>query len=163
MNATHKNRSILIVSEDWFARSLLVQAARETRLFSSVFAVDDGYSALAAVWQCVIDGWRPDAVLIDRHTPAPTAGGLVATLRTDPDTRRIAVAVLAPADDCPEPARPDTRVDIFSTCDAASVELPWVYQAIAAKLDALEATPVFSFTHPRTAARQHSRLWRPAR
>lgn len=138
MNPASKQRSVLLVSEDWFSQSLLVQVARDTGLFTTVFAVDDGYSALAVIWQCVIDGWCPDAVLIDHHAPAPSAGGFINALRSDDETRSIVIGLLASADDCPAPMLPAARVDVFSTCEPMHPELPMVFQALSTRLDLQE-------------------------
>lgn len=89
---------LVVVSEDWFARSVLESMASETGRFTKILAVDDGYSALAETWQGVEDGMAPNVFLIDLHSVGPSSARLVAELRADPTTSHVYVAVLTPED-----------------------------------------------------------------
>src|SRR5688572_12452159 len=87
---------LVVVSEDWFARSVLESLASETGAFAKIIAVDDGYSALAETWQGVVDGMAPNVFLVDLHSVGPSSARLIAELRADVTTSHSYVAVLTP-------------------------------------------------------------------
>lgn len=87
---------LVIVSEDWFARSVLESLAAESGEFAKIIAVDDGYSALAETWQGVEDGHVPNVFLVDLHSVGPSSSRLVAELRADPVTSSVYIGVLTP-------------------------------------------------------------------
>ena len=120
--------TLVVVSEDWFARCLLESLAAETGAFHRVIAVDDGYSALAETWQGVLDGTIPNVFLIDQHSVGPSGHRLVTELRMDPITTHAYIAVLT-AD---EPL-PRNGVDFVSPCTPTQPELPELIELLAAR------------------------------
>lgn len=87
--------SLLIVSEDWLGRSLFTDAAATTGQFSRIMLADDGYTALAEIWQAVEDAARPNIVLIDHNACDLSVERLVTEIRSDPRTRSIFIAAVA--------------------------------------------------------------------
>lgn len=119
---------LVVVSEDWFARSLLENLAAENGSFAKIIAVDDGYSALAETWQGVVDGAMPNVFLIDQHSVGPSAGRLITELRSDPTTLHAFIAVLTPDE-------PVARggIDLASACTPSQPETADVIEMIAAR------------------------------
>lgn len=91
--------SIAIVSEDWLGRSLFAEAASATLRFSRIIQADDGYTALAEIWQAVDEHTRPDIVLIDQNACDLSIGRLITEIRAAPRTQGIFIAAVA--DDVP--------------------------------------------------------------
>ncbi len=85
---------IVMVSEDWFARSMLASTALDSGLFSRVISTDDGYAAIAETWQCIEDGAAPDIMLADDSLGVMSAEQLCRTLRENRETEGVFVAVL---------------------------------------------------------------------
>ena len=111
----------IMVSGDWFARSVLRSASEESTMFSQVIEADDGYTALAETWQCVEDGHAPDVVVIDLQSVGASAARLVTELRAAPETQRTFVAVIG----MPESESPVTvrHVDFCTSHSVLSSEL----------------------------------------
>jgi CheY-like chemotaxis protein len=84
----------IVVSADWFSRTLLRSAAVETGVFRHVVEADDGYTALAETWQCVEDGAAPDVIVIDMQAADVSAARLVMELRAAPETRGTLVGLV---------------------------------------------------------------------
>lgn len=119
----------IMVSGDWFARSLLCSAGEESELFSRVIEADDGYTGLAETWQCVEDGHAPDVVIIDLQTVGASAARLVAELRAAPETLRTFIAVVGmPETDAPVTVR---HVDFCTSHGVLSSELSDTIEEIA--------------------------------
>src|SRR5205085_6294250 len=113
--------SLMIVSEDWFTRSLLKSAAEELDVFQRVVSVDDGYTALAETWDGVADGGAiPEIFLIDQYAMDASGERLVTELRADPATRHVFIAALTPSDS----HRPNAGMDLVTPADALHPDLP---------------------------------------
>lgn len=124
----------IMVSGDWFARSLLRSAGEESKLFSRVIEADDGYTGLAETWQCVEDGHAPDVVVIDLQSVDSSAARLVAELRAAPETQRTFIAVLGmPETDAPLTVR---HVDFYTSQGVLSSELSDTIEEIAMRAEA---------------------------
>lgn len=119
---------LVVVSEDWFARSVLESVAAENGAFARIIAVDDGYSALAETWQGVVDGAMPNVFLIDQHSVGPSAGRLITELRSDPTTLHAYVAVLTPDEPLAKGG-----IDLASPCTPSQPEMAEVIRLIAAR------------------------------
>jgi hypothetical protein len=128
MSSVTPTFSIVIVSEDWFARSLLKGAAEEAETFGRIILADDGYTALAETWQAVEDGCVPEIFLIDQSAADASADRLVAELRADDITRRAYIAVLAPGD---APAK--RGIDLAILGDARHPRLTQMMKLVAAR------------------------------
>ena len=126
---------LVLVSEDWFARSLMEFAARESGFFEEIISVDDGYSALAETWEAVASAEVPNVYLIDKHSVGPSAERLVAELRADPITRDVYVAVLTPD----EPVAKG-GIDFAHECEPANPELCEIVASVAARAMAARRT-----------------------
>src|SRR4051812_14363864 len=118
MNPTHP-LSLVIASDDWFARQLFADAAQESGAFSQVIAVDDGYSALAETWENVEHGSVPDVYLVDLRSVGLSGQRLITEVRADPLTQHAFIAVL-----CEQPAAGEYGADICTALDATSPKLP---------------------------------------
>lgn len=117
--------SLLIVSDDWFARQLLGNIAKASGHFNDVIAVDDGYSALAETWEGVAQGAPPNVFLIDSFSTDASAGRLVTELRSDDATRDSCIAVLAWGEPVLGP------IDLIIPCEPISEDIPRVMGAVA--------------------------------
>lgn len=111
----------IMVSGDWFARSVMRSAGEESAMFSQVIEADDGYTALAETWQCVEDGHAPDVIVIDLQSVGASAARLVTELRAAPETQRAFVAVVG----MPETESPVTirHVDFCTSHSVLGSEL----------------------------------------
>lgn len=129
----HQNEQLelLIVSEDWFARSLFKTAAQETGLFASIKTAEDGYTALAEVWQSIQDGAAPNAVLIYSELVGMSGPELARRLHEDEDTRKIFIAFCGSSGE-PPPVTDDA--DFSTSCDAAISDLTEMLRAIGMRL-----------------------------
>lgn len=125
---------IIVVSEDWFARSLLESAIRESGTFSRVAAVEDGYTAVAEVWQWVEDGAIPDVVLADGALSVMSAQQLLRSLRENPETEGIFFGVLTEASTElePEPVAVE-GADFLSPCSAGCTDLSELIEELASR------------------------------
>lgn len=94
---------LVVVSEDWFARSFLQTLAQDSGHFEAVMGVDDGYSALAEIWEGVARGEPPRAIVIDCHTVGGSVDVLLEELRSDPRTAATYVALIVPSPGCVKP------------------------------------------------------------
>ncbi len=99
---TNERLTALVVSADWFSRTLLRSAATETGVFHTVVEADDGYTALAESWQCVEDGIPPDVVVIDMQAADASAARLVMEIRAAPELRTAVVGLVGMPDTDPE-------------------------------------------------------------
>ncbi len=119
----------IMVSGDWFARSLMRGAGEESGMFSRVIDADDGYTALAETWQCVDDGHAPDVIVIDLQAVGASAARLVTELRASSETQRTFVAVVG----MPETEAPVTirHVDFCTSHGVLSSELADTIMEIA--------------------------------
>lgn len=126
---------IIIVSEDWFARSLLESTARETGVFSRVLAVEDGYMALAEMWQWVEDGASPDIILADGALTVMSATQLVRGVRENPETEGIFCGVLTEFASDPDQESPPTveGADFSAPCSAGCSDLTEILQELASR------------------------------
>ncbi len=118
--------SLMIVCDDWFARSLIASVAEESGRFSRVATVDDGYSALAETWQGVEDGAAPNVFIVDTGSVGPSAERLVLELRNDAATENAYVALLTGED-----AAPFSRADFSASVRLDVEELSELVEAIA--------------------------------
>lgn len=123
---------IIIVSEDWFARSLLESTLRESGMFSHVIAAEDGYTAVAEMWQCIEDGAAPDIILADGALAILSPAQLIRSVRENPETEGIFVAVLTEFSAEPEPETPVVEGADFSVpCSAGCTDLTEIIQELA--------------------------------
>ncbi len=119
----------IMVSGDWFGRSLMSAAGEESAMFSTVIEADDGYTALAETWQCVEDGHAPDVIVIDLHAVGASAGRLVTELRASSETQHTFVAVVGmPKTESPVTIR---HVDFCTSHGVLSSELADTIMEIA--------------------------------
>jgi hypothetical protein len=86
--------SLVIVSDDWFWRSIVSLAGHRCNRFHDIVATEDGYMALAHIWQRVEDGTVPDICIMDARADDPSLGRLVTELRADDATRHMFVAAI---------------------------------------------------------------------
>jgi CheY-like chemotaxis protein len=107
--------ALVVVSEDWFARSLLRAAAEESGRFGPIVDADDGYTALAETWEGVAIGRVPDVVLVDGASAGPSLRRLIAELRASRETHRIFVAVIGSADEGRQPPLPGVNFQSASS------------------------------------------------
>jgi CheY-like chemotaxis protein len=122
---------ILIVSDDWFARSLFGNAAEETGVFASIKTAEDAYLALAEIWDSVEAGGAPDVVFLHADLPGMTGLELARRLREDSDTKKVFVAV------CGTPGDPPTvsaDVDFSTACDPATEDVTTMLREIGLRL-----------------------------
>lgn len=123
---------IIIVSEDWFARSLLESTLRESGMFSHVIAAEDGYTAIAEMWQCVEDGSTPDIILADGALAILSTAQLVRSVRENPETEGIFLAVLTEFSTEPDQETPTVEgADFSSPCSAGCTDLTEMVQELA--------------------------------
>lgn len=130
MNA-HERLEILIVSEDWFARSLFGNAAEETGIYASIKTAEDAYLALAEIWDSVEAGGAPDVVFLHADLPGMTSLELARRLREDSDTKKVFVAV------CGTPGEPPTvssDVDFSAACDPATEDVTTMLHEIGLRV-----------------------------
>lgn len=118
--------SLMIVCDDWFARSLLASVSEESTRFQRVTTADDGYSALAETWQGVEDGMPPNVFLIDAASVGPSADRLVLELRNDPATEHAYVVVLTGEEPVSIP-----RADYSTSCRLDVGEMTELLESIA--------------------------------
>jgi CheY-like chemotaxis protein len=139
---------IIIVSEDWFARSLLESTLRESGMFSRIIAVDDGYTAIAEAWQGVEDGSVPDIILADGALTVMSPAELIRSLRENPETERIFFAVLTEFATEPEQEAPEVEgADFSSPCSAGCTDLAEIVAELACR--AVNTVRSSSTTPPR--------------
>lgn len=137
MNSNTTNRSerheglvAIVVSQDWFARSLLRSALGETGRFQTVIETDDGYTALAEAWQAVADRHAADLVLVDLATADASVAPLVSELRTAPELHRALITAIGYSEDGEVPLSPQD-FDFTSACGVLSAELADTTEEIA--------------------------------
>lgn len=97
MNEIIPPLSLVIVSDDPFARELLSSAARDSHGFEAILAID-GANAFARTMHEVVAGKAPNVFVLDRHSLGANADRFALELRTQPATRRAFVASLLPAE-----------------------------------------------------------------
>lgn len=118
-----KSRPLVIVSEDWFVRSYLTGLAQALGHFASVIAVDNGYSALAEIWE----GETAPVVVIDRNSVAGSADVLLADVRSDARTPAAFVAHIVPP-----PGGPRDQVNLVCIGEPGQPEIARLFDAVAA-------------------------------
>jgi hypothetical protein len=123
---TGTSLTLIIVSEDWFARAILASTALEAGLFSEVVAVDDGYSALVQTWEGVAEHRPPHAFLVDGDSVGASANALIRELRSDPRTSGACVAVIGTTEVLLQPG-----INFSRRCGATSEEIESVLIALA--------------------------------
>jgi CheY-like chemotaxis protein len=128
MHSSAPQLSVIIASEDWFARAMLGSLAEETGLFAKVTTVDDGYSALAETWEEISQGGCPNVFIVDAHSVGPSFGRMVTELRADPATRHVYIAVLTPD----EPVAKD-GINFATPCTPAAEHMSDVIELIGAR------------------------------
>lgn len=123
---------IIVVSEDWFARSLLESTLRETGMFSQIIATDDGYNALAEMWQCVEDAAPPDIILADGALSVMSTAQLIRSVRENPETEGIFFGVLTESAAEADQEPPSIEgADFSSPCSAGCSDLTEIVQELA--------------------------------
>lgn len=118
----HEGLVAIVVSQDWFARSLLRSALGETGRFETVIEADDGYTALAEAWQAVADRHAADLILIDLATADASVAPMLTELRTAPELQRVLITAIGHSDDCEVPLSP-RDFDFVSSCGVLGAEL----------------------------------------
>lgn len=121
-----KSRPLVIVSEDWFVRSYLTSLAHASGHFASVIAVDDGYSALAEIWDGVARGDSAPIVVLDRHSVADSADALLADVRSDARTATTFIAHIVPP-----PGGPRDQVNLVCIGEPGQPEISRLFDALA--------------------------------
>jgi hypothetical protein len=94
----HERLGLVVVSEDWFARSLMRSAAEESARFCPIIDADDGYTALAETWESVAVGRPLSVILIDGSNAGPSVSRLIAEVRSATETQRIFIAIVGQGD-----------------------------------------------------------------
>lgn len=121
-----KSLPLVIVSEDWFARSYLTSLAHASGHFASVIGVDDCYSALAEIWDGVARGDSAPVVVIDRHSVAGSADMLLAEVRSDARTAAAFIAHIVPP-----PGGPKHQVNLVCIGEPGQPEMARLLDALA--------------------------------
>ena len=87
---------ILLVEDNLADIELTLEALEEARLASEVHTMRDGALALDYLHRRAghQDAVRPDLVILDLNLPKRSGHEVLADLKTDPDLRRIPVAIL---------------------------------------------------------------------
>jgi len=86
--------SLVIASDDWFWRSVVSLAAHRCNRFHTVIGVEDGYMALAHLWQCVEDRAVPEVFILDARGVDPSLARFVTEARADDATREVFIAAI---------------------------------------------------------------------
>jgi hypothetical protein len=109
MNERPPSLSLLIVSDDWFARPLLRDLARDCGHFRSI-AITGG--------DVPVRPREANVFLFDRHSLGRRADAMIAGLRADPATRACYIAALEP-----EPIGCNPHVDFANPTEPGTAAL----------------------------------------
>lgn len=89
---------LLIVDDDAILRRVVAKMAADSTLFSSVETADDGYTALELVSQHIFSGdlqKLPNLILTDGRMPMMDGVGLTTSLKSQPATAAIPIAMFS--------------------------------------------------------------------
>lgn len=86
--------TLVIVSDDWFWRSIVSLAGHRCNRFRDIVGTEDGYMALAHIWQRVEDGTVPDLCIMDARADDPSLARLLTEVRADDATRPMYLAAV---------------------------------------------------------------------
>jgi hypothetical protein len=86
--------SLVIASGDWFWRSVVSLAAHRCNRFNDVIGTEDGYMALAQIWERVAHGTTPDVCIVDARGDDPSLERLVTEIRADDVIRHMFIAAI---------------------------------------------------------------------
>jgi two-component system, chemotaxis family, response regulator Rcp1 len=87
---------ILLVEDNPGDVRLIQEALRDGKVWNNPHVVSDGEAALDYVYRrgAYADAPRPDLVLLDLNLPKKDGREVLATIKSDPDLKRIPVVVL---------------------------------------------------------------------
>jgi chemotaxis family two-component system response regulator Rcp1 len=87
---------ILLVEDNPGDVRLIQEALRDGKVWNNPHVVTDGESALDYVYRrgAFVDAPRPDMILLDLNLPKKDGREVLATVKSDPDLKRIPVVVL---------------------------------------------------------------------
>ncbi len=102
--------------------------AQESGHFTSVTGVDDGYSALAQIWEDVARNEPLPVIIVDRHSVGGSSDVLLAELRGDERTARAYVVFIVPP-----PGQPMPHVDLVCVGEPAQPEIGGLLDEVASR------------------------------
>jgi two-component system, chemotaxis family, response regulator Rcp1 len=87
---------ILLVEDNPGDVRLIQEALRDGKVWNNPHVVTDGEAALDYVYRrgAFVDAPRPDMILLDLNLPKKDGREVLATVKSDPDLKRIPVVVL---------------------------------------------------------------------